>query len=257
MKIFKKFVFLSYKFSAYIGDLLMSKKKRVIYRGQEFLFSTVNPLTFYRAKTFATKEPATLAWIDSFDTGAVFWDVGANVGIYSVYAAKARNCRVFSFEPSVFNLELLCRNISYNKLTSYISVIPLPLFERSGLETLRLSSTTWGGAHSSFSADLDQRGQKLKTVFEYQTAGICSLDAIKCFGLAQPKYIKIDVDGLEHFVLRGLVPVLDSVNSVLVEINESFVEQKNLCEEVLGSCGFALVSKSKVGSEMYNQIWSK
>jgi len=214
-------------------------------------------LTFYRAATFATKEPATLTWIDSFDSESVFWDVGANIGIYSVYAAKARKCRVFSFEPSVFNLELLCRNINYNNLTSYISVIPLPLFENSGLETLRLSSTIWGGAHSSFSADLDQHGRQLKTVFEYRTAGICSSDAIKCFGCAQPNYIKIDVDGLEHFVLRGLIPVLDGASSILVEINESFVEQKNVCEDILVSCGFSLVSKSNVGVEMYNQIWSK
>jgi FkbM family methyltransferase len=46
--------------------------------------------------------------------GSVLWDIGANVGLYSCYAVKARDCRVFAFEPSVFNLELLARNIFLN-----------------------------------------------------------------------------------------------------------------------------------------------
>jgi len=52
------------------------------------------------------KEPDTLMWIDKIPEHSVFWDVGANVGLYSCYAAKARNCIVFAFEPSVFNLRV-------------------------------------------------------------------------------------------------------------------------------------------------------
>ena len=40
-------------------------------------------------------------------SGGVFVDIGANIGLYSIYAAKCRNIKVFAFEPSVFNLEFL------------------------------------------------------------------------------------------------------------------------------------------------------
>ena len=52
-----------------------------------------------------TKEPETLDWIDTMAEGSALVDVGANVGLYSVYAAKARKCQVYAFEPSVFNLD--------------------------------------------------------------------------------------------------------------------------------------------------------
>lgn len=68
-------------------------------------FSTPNPLNIYRVKTFSSKEPETLEWIERMPIGSIFWDIGANIGLYSCYAAKKRGCRVFCFEPSVFNLE--------------------------------------------------------------------------------------------------------------------------------------------------------
>ena len=54
----------------------------------------------------------------------VFLDIGANVGIYSVYAAKSKKCKVYSFEPSVFNLEILARNVFLNELSSSITIMP-------------------------------------------------------------------------------------------------------------------------------------
>ena len=37
-------------------------------------------------KPLLTKEPGTIAWIEGFTEDDVFWDVGANVGLYSLYA---------------------------------------------------------------------------------------------------------------------------------------------------------------------------
>ena len=41
-------------------------------------------IPLFRAETFKTKEPETIEWIDSFKKNSVFWDIGANVGIYSL-----------------------------------------------------------------------------------------------------------------------------------------------------------------------------
>src|SRR5688572_16327185 len=43
-----------------------------------------------RAASLFDKQPATIAWIDAFPAGSVFWDIGANVGVYSLYAALGR-----------------------------------------------------------------------------------------------------------------------------------------------------------------------
>lgn len=79
-------------------------------------FYVPNAQCRYRVSSFSTKEPDTLEWMDTIPPGSVIWDIGANVGLYSVYAAKSRGARVFAFEPSVFNLELLARNIFLNQL---------------------------------------------------------------------------------------------------------------------------------------------
>ena len=73
-----------------------------------------------RANTFSSKEPETLEWIDSMQKKSILWDVGANVGTYSCYAAKKMELQVFAFEPSVFNLSLLAQNIYMNNLVTGI-----------------------------------------------------------------------------------------------------------------------------------------
>src|SRR5215467_12031505 len=47
----------------------------------------------WRARTFFTEEPHTVAWLDRLQAADVYWDIGANVGMYAVYAAKFRGCR--------------------------------------------------------------------------------------------------------------------------------------------------------------------
>ena len=63
------------------------------------VYATPNAMTGWRVKTFFTKEPETIAWMGEFGSGEVMVDVGANVGMYSIWAAKTRGVRVFAFEP--------------------------------------------------------------------------------------------------------------------------------------------------------------
>ena len=78
---------------------------QIVHHGDAKLaFVVPNSLSLFRAKTFSSKEPETLDWIDQIPSGSVFWDIGANVGLSSCYATMTRGCKVFAFEPSVFNL---------------------------------------------------------------------------------------------------------------------------------------------------------
>ena len=99
------------------------------------------------------KEPETIEWIDSFDQSKkiIFWDIGANIGIYSVYAAtKFNNIEVVSFEPSTSNLRVLSRNISINNLQSKIKIVNQPLSqERNKFSQFNESTFQEGGAPPS------------------------------------------------------------------------------------------------------------
>ena len=119
----------------------MGRTQKVEHQGASLMFSIPNELNKFRVDTFSVKEPETLEWIDCIPRGSVVWDIGANVGLYTCYAAKARDCRVFAFEPSVFNLELLARNIFLNGVTDHATIVPLPLSDE--LAFSKLNMTMW------------------------------------------------------------------------------------------------------------------
>jgi len=234
----------------------MNKLITVAHNGQSMSFVGANLLSSYRAESFSSKEPETLEWIETIAAGSVLWDVGANVGLYSIYAAKQRGCLVFAFEPSVFNLELLARNIFNNNLPKNIVIVPIALSDQAGPSLFKMSSTAWGGALSTFGQDFDQHGGKLKSIFEYQTMGMTMDEAIQLLNIPPPRYIKIDVDGIEHFILRGGVETLKNVESVMVEIDDGFTDQAEETARHLRSAGLTLLRKcgGDAGSQ-YNQWW--
>ena len=237
----------------------------VEHAGTRLRFAVPNRLSLERARTFSTKEPETLGWIDSFATGSILWDVGANVGLYSCYAAKARGCRVFAFEPSVFNLELLARNVFLNGLHQQVTILPLPLAASLTRSDLNLTTTAWGGALSTFGSMQTHDGSALQPVFAFRTVGLSADEAVARLDLPVPDHLKIDVDGIEHLVLQGAAGLLARVQSVSVEVNDAFAEQAQGCERLLSQAGLHLVRKAHseliaanaVFARTFNQVWTR
>jgi FkbM family methyltransferase len=235
---------------------IFNQPKIINYQGKKLKFIAPNPLNIYRINTFETKEPDTLEWINSIPLNSIVWDVGANIGLYSVYAALTRDARVYSFEPSVFNLELLARNIELNKMQKKICIIPIPLSNKLSFNMFQMSNTEWGGALSTFEHKINQDGDLLKKVFEYQTLGISMDDVCDLLHVPSPEYIKIDVDGIEHFILNGGIKMLRSVSSVLIEINDDFKIQAAESTALLQNAGLTLHKKCYLGNlNQYNQWW--
>jgi len=235
---------------------IMSRSEEVFHCGHTMRFSVPNRLNDYRIQTFATKEPATLEWIEAIPPGSVLWDVGANIGLYSVYAAMAQKCKVFAFEPSVFNLELLARNIALNNLQETVCIVPIALSDKIGTSMFKMSNTEWGGALSTFGESFDQDGLELRQVFEYQTLGLSMDDACDLLKIPPPQYLKMDVDGIEHFILRGGMTTLGLLEGVLIEINDAFVHQAEESTALLKKVGLVLHRKCDLGVlNQYNQWW--
>jgi len=258
-----KFFVGRYIYSLIIGNA-MSRTQKVNYHGLELMFSTPNGLNQYRADTFSTKEPETLEWIDNIPSNSVIWDIGANVGLYSCYSAKRCDCKVFAFEPSVFNLELLARNIYINGLTDKITIVPLPLSDSLAVNKLNMTTTDWGGALSTFGQSYGHDGNEMNKIFEFPTIGLSMQNAVELLNIPQPDYIKMDVDGIEHLILKGGMSVLNGVKGILIEINDSFSVQANEASKCLEQAGFTLKEKrhaeefdTGMAQYTFNQIWVK
>jgi FkbM family methyltransferase len=249
-----------------IVSTAMQEAALATHGSMQFRFAVPNALCRYRAETFATKEPETLEWIDAIPERAVLWDVGANVGLYSIYAACKRKCQVLAFEPSVFNLELLARNVELNGVGDRICIVPLALNDALGPSEMRMTTTEWGGSLSTFGHDVGWDGKAVRKVFGFQTLGLTMEDAVQRLGLPQPDYIKMDVDGIEHVILAGGPNVLRAVCGVLIEVNDDFREQAEESARLLAGAGLKLVAKrhsnvleqSTTGfNHTFNQIWAR
>jgi len=246
-----------------IASATMQIASKVDYQGTQLSFITPNNLNKFRINSFAIKEPETLEWIDTIPQGAILWDVGANVGLYSCYAAKSRNCMVYAFEPSIFNIELLARNIYINQLTDLVTIISLPLCDGISKSSMSMTSTDWGGALSTFGQNYGFDGNKIDSLFEFSTVGISMDEAVSVLSLEQPDYVKLDVDGIEHLILSGGKQVLANVKGVLVEVNDDFKQQASSVALTLEEAGLFLeekrhaemFDKSDLFQHTYNQIW--
>lgn len=196
-----------------------------------------------RVRSFLTKEPETLEWINSFQNTDVLWDIGANVGLYSLYAA-AKGLTVLAYEPSPSNYYLLSKNIEINKLDNKIEAYCIAFNDSTKIDVFYMSSTELGGALSSFGEELDWQGKPFTASLKQAMLGFSIDDFIEKFNPSFPSHIKIDVDGIENKIIAGAKGTLaDSrLKSVLVELDTA---RKRYYEEVTGMLNDAGLKLSK------------
>jgi FkbM family methyltransferase len=199
------------------------------------IFFIPNNITEWRIKSFFTKEPETLDWIDGFNKKKIiFWDIGANIGLYSIYAAlKHNDIEIVSFEPSTSNLRVLSRNISINNLENKIKIFTNPLSNKNN-KFLIMKETEFieGGALNCFGENFNFEGKKISSTMNYKILGNTINNLLKSKILRIPNYIKLDVDGIEHLILEGGDKYLKNKNikGLCIEINENFIENQALVD---------------------------
>lgn len=185
------------------------------------IFNLPNRHCEWRVQTIYTKEPDTVKWIQDMPVGDVFYDIGANIGLYTMLAVK-RGLRVFSFEPESQNFAILIRNLAMNHFTrEQVVAFPFCISDREMVETLRLSSLIAGGSCHSFASNMNFKLEEKQWAYEQGSVSF-SLDTLVYeLNMPQPAHIKIDVDGFEDKVLKGAERVLDHTQSVLVEMDSA------------------------------------
>lgn len=207
--------------------------------GKELVFYTPTQFIAWRAKTLLTKEPTTIEWIDTMSPGERLLDIGANVGGYTVYAARLRGVGVDAIEPEAQNFAILCRNVQLNKVAEHVRCWPIAVSDRTCFDQLYLSDDRPGGSCHSFGEEVDFRLQPKKFPLR-QGCYATTVDALVSAGvISPPDYIKLDVDGLEPKVIAGALETLrgGGVKSLSIEVNPS-VEQHRALVSTLEDLGF-------------------
>lgn len=188
----------------------------------------------WRADTFFTEEPATIPWLDSIGKDDVYWDIGANVGLYAIYVAKFRGCTTLAFEPEAQNYALLMTNLVLNGLNSKdVRAACIAISDTVGIGELKVRYLTQGGAYNLFrhAADSEDElpesfkaagGDQARHGFRQLVYGASIDDLVINQGFPVPTHIKIDVDGNEPLIIAGCAEVLKmpKLRSLLVEVNK-------------------------------------
>lgn len=131
------------RFRAEVAEKLIVIDEQVTKYGTIKYFCLGN-IPLWRSRTLFEKEPETIEWIDSMDKNDTLWDIGANIGLYSMYAAK-KGMNVFAFEPSALNTMFLSKNIEINFLQNSLFLIPIALSNKNEFGYLNMTSTAGGG----------------------------------------------------------------------------------------------------------------
>ena len=216
---------------------------------KEIKFFVPNKLIEWRVDTYFSNEPEILEWIDSFQEkeNLIFWDIGANIGLYSIYnSLKYPKSTTIAFEPSSSNLRVLTRNIYINNLEKNIKVVPNPLTNKKNIfQEMNEGRFVEGGALNSFGEKFDFEGKEFKATMKYNLLGTTINYFLENSILDIPDYIKIDVDGIEHLILEGGDKFLNDkkVKSLSIEINENFKEQYDKVLNLMNKYEFKLLHK--------------
>ena len=238
------------------GELLLdnARPERLDYPDAEIYLRVISKKERERLKACA-KEPFTIDWIHRWvSAGEVLYDIGANVGAYSLVAAKKAGgaARVFAFEPGYANVSSLCSNIVLNDAANAITPMPFALSNASGLSVFGLRALEPGAARHTLGEVPPIDGPTLyrQPIITYRLD-----ELIERFRLPLPNHIKLDVDGGELAVLEGAAHALASpaLRSMLIEVSASL---SNEITDLLAKHGLTLDTKVHVTNKAGDHlIW--
>jgi FkbM family methyltransferase len=198
----------------------------------------------WRAKTCA-KEPFTVDWIErELRDNDVFYDIGANVGVFSLIAARrTRGLTAVAFEPGYASYARLCDNIVLNACDHSIIPIPLPLADRTGLAGFKYRSLHAGQSrHTLMDSGIGRQKEKASPRYTQPVLAMRLDDVVSQFELPAPTHIKLDVDGAELRVLHGASKTLkhSGLKTIFAEVDRPLWDEVT---HLLAAAGFRMAER--------------
>jgi FkbM family methyltransferase len=189
--------------------------------GMRFRFKTQDVIGRHIFK-LGVHEPSTTRFImDNLPggEGAIYVDVGANIGWYSILLDRItdEDATVLAFEPDPLNFKLLEHNIVLNRCAK-IRTFDLALSDHDGTGTLHLYSDLNRGKHSMLPI-------VSKATAEVTTRSLDTLLRDEMIEADRVQLIKMDVEGYELTVLKGMRRVLECRPLVVSELVPAYMEK--------------------------------
>lgn len=215
----------------------------------EILQLVTSSRTYQRGRYEGTWEPELIQLISEMPEGAMFLDIGANVGTYSLYAASLGH-KVLAIEPSFVNSSTLSRNIMLNDLGDKITNLKVALSNFDGFDRLEHHKAVLAG-NSGASLNTGEYFDKDSLITLIETVPVFQLDSILTKFYFKPTMIKIDTDGNEVAILEGARTTLKNLNLVTVLVEVSSEAEEVLVSDFLLPFGFVLLSGHKKTGKGY------
>lgn len=165
------------------------------------------------------KEPWTCQFIAQLPRPSVLVDIGANVGSYTIMAAKLGHV-VIAIEPGYANYHHLMRNVILNEVEERVIALPLALSDRMGMDWLHFGELGAGAASHAMGQPVPGN---VPMRFHRQLVQVAPLDRLLAdYGLPKPAFLKLDVDGHESRVVAGMLETLKTVQAAIVESKDEY-----------------------------------
>ena len=144
--------------------------------------------------------------------GTVVWDIGANIGFYSLIASRAvGDGEVIAFEPLPANAAAIRRNLELNDITN-VSIVELALADTEGTAELQIhSEQTWAKLDTSADTPFQQQLE----VAGHVNVEVSTIDR-QLERLPPPDLVKIDIEGAEVAALRGASRLLSECRPTVI-----------------------------------------
>ena len=166
-------------------------------------------------------------------------DVGAHIGIFTLRISKqAPNSKIIAIEPNPINFKFLVRNISINSLEDRVHALNVAVGKRKEKNVLYLSKISRGDSSMKRWYNTEADGSLIVHVIPLD-------DILYKLQIEICDLIKIDVEGMESEVLKGLQKQYTKVNRLVIEIHMSIVDLTKIYEW-LRNHGFAITKIQKL-----------
>lgn len=236
----------------------LQPRKTISTDGVSFTLSCTNWITHFRWYLFKIKDQEVRYFINKYvKEDDVFFDIGANVGVFSIYAAKKKpKAAVYSFEPEYSNLYVLKDNIYHNGLNDRVKIYGIGISDFNGLSELHLQDIAAGAAaHTENKERISKTDEGYPIVWSEGIHAVTLDNVCDQLGVV-PNTIKIDTDGNELHILKGAENILldKKLRSMILEMPDN-KEKENACYSILKASGFKSVAYPF--NKTKNQIWVK
>jgi FkbM family methyltransferase len=206
-------------------------KEELVLAGQHIQVQCADAGEVRRARSMRSDARLIEALMGQLGAGDTFWDVGASLGVYTMIAARhlaATNGSVIAFEPEARSFQWLGTNIELNELRN-VRTLNLALGSTKGEVDLAVTEFAGSGAHTLITANLGTESVGKQTVRIERGDSIA-----REVSLRPPNVVKIDVEGFEYDVLRGLGDLIAApeCKALLCEVHFAQLDQAGRSEDV-------------------------